>query len=192
MMLWSIVKVFGDLIFCDILKRSDQKLWMNKMLNELTFRASTKADSVYIKEIMEQYWGGEPLLVRDKNYYPSTLPGFFAFSGDELAGFLFYEPQGDDCEIVVFEVFNKHQGTGSRLLNLLITQAKKHSFKRIYLMTHNDNLDALRFYQRRGFSICGIRINSMDCARMLKPSIPLIGDYGIPIRDEIDLEMLNF
>jgi hypothetical protein len=56
-------------------------------------------------------------------------------------------------------------------------------------MTHNDNLDALRFYQRRGFSISGIRLNSMARARKIKPSIPLIGDYNIPIRDEIDLEM---
>jgi hypothetical protein len=26
-------------------------------------------------------------------------------------------------------------------------------------------------------------------ARRLKPSIPLVGDFGIPIRDEIELEL---
>lgn len=55
-------------------------------------------------------------------------------------------------------------------------------------MTHNDNLDALRFYQRRGFHICGIHLNSMAIARSIK-ACPEIGDYGIPVRDEIDLEL---
>lgn len=62
--------------------------------------------------------------------------------------------------------------------------------EKLLLTTHNDKLDALRFYQKHGFQICHIHINSMEKARKQKPSIPQFGDYGIPIRDEIDLEML--
>ncbi|WP_157452884.1 hypothetical protein [Brevibacillus sp. SKDU10] len=57
------------------------------------------------------------------------------------------------------------------------------------MMTTNDNLEALRFYQRRGFVITGIRINAVEIARQMKPTIP-VGDFGIPIRDEIDLEFV--
>jgi hypothetical protein len=54
--------------------------------------------------------------------------------------------------------------------------------------TTNDNLNALRFYQRRGFRITEVRPRAVDDARRLKPSIPIVGEYGIPIRDEIELE----
>lgn len=158
-------------------------------MTKINLRKSTDTDKDFIVKLMDEYWGGEPLIVRDKNYYPSELPGIFAESDNKLVGFLFYEIQGDDCEIVVFESLDKFQGIGTLLLEELVIAAKERLCKRIYLMTHNDNLDALRFYQRRGFSLCGIRFNSMDKARKIKSSIPLIGDHGIPIRDEIDLEM---
>ena len=32
--------------------------------------------------------------------------------------------------------------------------------------------------------------NAVDISRELKPEIPLLGDYSIPIKHEIELEML--
>jgi ribosomal protein S18 acetylase RimI-like enzyme len=58
----------------------------------------------------------------------------------------------------------------------------------VRVTTTNDNLNALRFYQRRGFRIMGVHPGAVNEARRLKPSIPAIGAYGIPICDEIDLE----
>ena len=43
--------------------------------------------------------------------------------------------------------------------------------------------------QKRGFVISAIRTNVMEAQRKLKP-IPLLGNDGIEIRDEIELEML--
>ena len=55
-------------------------------------------------------------------------------------------------------------------------------------MTTNDNLSALRFYQRRGFRLVKIWPGAVDAARKsLKPTIPQVGQNGIPIHDEIDL-----
>ncbi len=57
------------------------------------------------------------------------------------------------------------------------------------MVTTNDNLDALRFYQRRGFTIAEIRRRAVDeSRRTLKPTIPDVGCFGIPVRDEIILE----
>ena len=58
---------------------------------------------------------------------------------------------------------------------------------RLLLVTTNDNIDALRFYQRRGLHILEVRPDGVARSREVKPSIPLIGSYGIPIRDEIVL-----
>jgi hypothetical protein len=68
--------------------------------------------------------------------------------------------------------------------------AKHKKCSRIYLMTTNDNLDALRFYQKRNFHICGVHIDSVKISRKIKPTIGMIGDFDIPVRDEIDLELI--
>ena len=58
------------------------------------------------------------------------------------------------------------------------------------MVTTNDNVDALRFYQRRGFRLVGLRAGGVDQSRAaLKPEIPLAGSYGIPLRDELELEL---
>lgn len=49
--------------------------------------------------------------------------------------------------------------------------------------------NAIRFYQKRGFDMIKIHHNAVDVARKLKPSIPILGDFGIPIKHEIEFEM---
>ena len=58
----------------------------------------------------------------------------------------------------------------------------------ISLITTNDNLHALKFYQKRGYCLIEILRNAVEKARAYKPSIPLIGNDGIPIRDELRLQ----
>ena len=62
--------------------------------------------------------------------------------------------------------------------------------RRLWLITTNDNVDALRFYQRRGFRLVRVHAGAVDRSRAaLKPGIPEAGDHGIPLRDELELEM---
>lgn len=158
--------------------------------NFIQIREANKDDSKVITALMDQHWGGEPLVVRAKKYFPSQLPGIIAYNHDSIAGFLFYTITDVEIEIIVFEVFDKFKGLGSKILDKLKELARSKGIKRIFLMTNNDNIDALRFYQRRGFHICGIHLNSVELSRKIKPSIGYIGEYGIPLRDEIDLELL--
>lgn len=159
-------------------------------MKDITIRLTTPNDAELVANLMEKHWGGEPLVIRAKNYYPSKLDGMVAVKGEEIIGFLFYETQGVTLEIIVFEVFDKLQGIGTKMLQQLKRIAKENGCNKIYLMTNNDNLDALRFYQRRGFHICGIHLDSMKESRKMKPGIPMTGEYGIPLRDEIDLELI--
>ena len=136
-------------------------------MNAFTMRLTTPDDAEMVSGLMEKHWGGEPLVIRAQNYYPSKLEGILALSGDKIIGFLFFAVQGKSCEIVVFEVFNKFQGIGTKVLEKLKIIAKVKGCNRIYLMTNNDNLDALRFYQRRDFHICAIHIDSVKVARKM-------------------------
>ncbi len=156
----------------------------------LKIRPSETADNKWLEELMNRDWGGLPLVIRGSQYYPSQLEGVIAENESGIAGFLFYEVRKRDCEIIVFDVFDKLKGTGTLLLDKLKDIAKSKNCARIYLMTTNDNLDALRFYQKRGFHICGIHVDSVKMSRKIKPTIGMIGDYDIPVRDEIDLELI--
>jgi len=158
--------------------------------SDLVIRRSEASDAPLVRSFMEERWGGEPLVINCKFYHPSTLPGFLVFHKDELIGCLIYELQEAEREIIVFEIVDRHQGIGSRLLRQFIVEAAKEGCRRVHLMTTNDNLDALRFYQRRGFTLCGIRLGASAAAREIKPSLIETGDYGIPVRDEILLEMI--
>ena len=159
-------------------------------MTDFTLRLTTTEDMDLTRQLMEQYWGGEPLVIRAKKYYPSKLDGIIATRENKIIGFLFYEIEGTSCEIVVFEALEKFKGIGTAILNKLKNIVKEKGCNRIFLMTNNDNLDALRFYQRRGFHICGIHLDSVKTSRKVKPEIPMTGDYGIPLRDEIDLELM--
>ena len=58
------------------------------------------------------------------------------------------------------------------------------------VVTTNDNVLALGFYQRRGFGLVALRTGAVDKARRdLKPEIPELGQSGIPIHDEIELSL---
>ena len=156
----------------------------------LKIRPAASADNKWLEELMNRDWGGLPLVIRGKKFYPSQLDGIIAENENGIAGFLFYEVRDKDCEIIVFEVFDKFKGTGTSILDNLKEVAKDKKCQRIYLMTTNDHLDALRFYQKRGFHICGIHIDSVKDSRKIKPTIGMTGDHDIPVRDEIDLEFL--
>lgn len=73
---------------------------------------------------------------------------------------------------------------------MALSRAKRDGLTRVVLFTTNDNLHALRFYQKRGFDMVQIHRNAVEQARTLKPEIPLIGMDNIPLRHEIELEML--
>jgi len=66
-------------------------------------------------------------------------------------------------------------------------KTKRHRLKRLTLITTNDNVHALAFYQKRGFRLERIVTDAVNVVRLEKPSIPLIGNNGIPLHDEIVL-----
>lgn len=173
-----------------IMEGNDEVFKKYKILHDdLVIRHTTENDSTLIQELMEKYWGGEPLIVNGEKYYPSKLPGFLLEQAGKIQGFLFYTVHDAIYEIIVFEVFNKFTGLGTIMLNKFVQLVKNQQGSKIQVMTTNDNLDALRFYQRRGFIIQGIRLNVLENSRKMKPTIPAFGDYNILLRDEIQLEL---
>ncbi len=156
---------------------------------ECILRKSTPADSALVQSLITENWGGEPLYIRGEPFFPSRLPGILACSGNKVDGYLFYEIKNQQLEVVIVTVFDKYKGLGTKLLEAARKIAEEQNCTRLFLMTTNDNVDALRFYQTRGFSIYKIVVGALALTRKLMPHLSYLGRYGIPRRDEIYLEM---
>jgi GNAT superfamily N-acetyltransferase len=111
--------------------------------------------------------------------------------GGRLLGVLTYVVDRDraQCEVLTLHAVQQWRGVGTALLQLVEQVAAQQGCGRLWLVTTNDNVDALRFYQRRGFRLAALRRGAVDDGRArLKPEIPTVGDYGIPLRDELELD----
>lgn len=156
---------------------------------DITIQPLNIADREWVSQFMLEHWGSNKVVSRGVVYYPQNLPGFVALYESEKVGLVTYNITGVSCEIVTINSIRPFSGIGTALIEAVRDIAIKFGCKRLWLITTNDNMNALRFYQRRGFVLVTIHRNALELSRKLKPEISLIGDHGIPLRDEIELEM---
>jgi GNAT superfamily N-acetyltransferase len=126
---------------------------------------------------------GDPMIARGERWPLCECDILIAGSGEGIAAVC-----GRDrpiAEIVAIEAFDRRRGVGTALIGAIVAHFR--GSRPIRLSTTNDNLDALRLYKRRDFTLAALRPGAVTAARVAKTSIPLVGDYGVEIRDEIDL-----
>jgi ribosomal protein S18 acetylase RimI-like enzyme len=124
-----------------------------------------------------------------KVWRPAELDGLIAVDDTEVVGVLTYEVVPPDAvEIVTIDTLRPHAGIGTALLDAAEQIAIELGAERLVLTTTNDNIDAIRFYQRRGFRLTVLRPGEVARSRELKPEIPLVGAYDIPLTDELELQ----
>jgi N-acetylglutamate synthase-like GNAT family acetyltransferase len=159
------------------------------MDSQIIIRPTSTADRSWMREFIEEHWGDEKVVVHGTILYPAELLGFAAEHNGAIVGLVTYHIQEDGCEITSLDSTEEGMGIGTALLESVIWTATEADCNRLWLITTNDNLNALSFYQKRGFRLAAIYPGAVDNARMVKPSIPLAGENGIPIHDEIELEL---
>jgi len=137
--------------------------------------------------LMVEFWGSELQVVHQSVYRPAELPGLIAERAGRVVGLLTYQVSEEMLEVVTLNAIERRTGVGTILMEAVAADARQLRCHEIRLTTTNDNLDAIRFYQRRGLRLVALRPSAVDRARLEKPEIPRVGDYGIPLRDEIDL-----
>jgi GNAT superfamily N-acetyltransferase len=154
-----------------------------------TIRPLGPNDAAWLKAYITNLWGAEITVVHGVVYKPAELGGFVAMRDDAYIGQITYNIEGTNCEIVTLNSELSGVGVGSALIAAVRDVAIQQACTRLWLITTNDNLNALKFYQKRGFRIVAVHSGAVDKARKLKSEIPLIGDDGIPLHDEIELAM---
>lgn len=153
----------------------------------MVVRPVQEGDRPTVEWLTTQLWGAPEVVVHDDVFYPAALPGFIAERAGRIAGLVTFDVRPGLLEIVTINALEQQTGIGTLLIEAVRAEAKHRGCREITLTTTNDNIGALRFYQRRGFRLAALRAGAVDRSRLRKPEIPRTGDYGIPLRDEIDL-----
>jgi len=155
----------------------------------IEYRQLTDDDLPRLRKFWKENWGDEFVVGHGVVYTPDGLDGFVAWDGNDWVGLVTYTFLGEDCEIVSIDSTLEGQGIGTKLMEAVVAEARKKNCRRMFLVTTNDNLNALSFYQKRGFEMVKVNRGAVNESRKIKPSIPLIGMNNIPLRDEIELEI---
>lgn len=154
----------------------------------IEIRSASDVDRETLRRHLIESWHSEEVVAHGELYRPLDLPGFVALEAGEIRGHVTYRIVGGECEIMSIDARPPRAGVGTRLMEAAEDAARAAGCQRVWLVTTNDNLDALRFYQRRGYRLSALRPGSVDEGRRLKPELPEVGSYGIPMRDELELE----
>jgi GNAT superfamily N-acetyltransferase len=151
-------------------------------------RALGEADREMVAAFCRRRWGSERAVSRGRVFHIAELPGFVALSdGGEIEGLVTYLAEGAGCEVVSLDAVQQGVGIGTALLERAVEAARAAGCRQMQLVTTNDNMRALRFYQRRGFRLVALHPGALERSRQLKPEIPETGLHGIPLNDELVL-----
>lgn len=157
---------------------------MEYNIEEITEKNRQRVNDILINE-----WEATDIIIRGKVIDGTKLDGFLAVKDSEIMGLITYMIENNECEIVSLNSFEENKGIATRLINIVKELAIKKKCTRLKLITTNDNIRGIEFYQKRGFVFANIYINAIEVSRKLKPEIPLYADNGLPIRDEIEFEI---
>lgn len=161
-------------------------------MNYKAFNVCEKKDSDNntIADFITENWGSPRSVSKGKVYEVRKLPGFICKENDRIVGLITYHIENRECEIVTLDSKINNKGLGTELINRVIEKAKDSGCKRLWLITTNDNAHAIKFYQKRGFEWNAFYKDAMQISRKLKPEIPEFGNDGIPIKHEIEFELI--
>ena len=135
-------------------------------------------------------WFSTDMSVRGEIIDGTKLDGFLLQEDSKIIGLVTYKFYENICEIISLDSKKENIGIGSALLKEAEKVATDNDCKKMRLITTNDNMRALQFYQKRGYCLTKLYPNAMDEVRKVKPSVPELGDNDIPLRDEIELEKI--
>lgn len=152
-------------------------------------RPVEERDRPWMAGFLAERWGSAEIVTRGRVHAADRCEGIVAESAGERIGLVTFRFEGGECELVSLDSVREGTGVGGALLDGAIGRAREEGCRRLWLITTNDNLAAVRFYQKRGLRLRAVYPNAMEESRRIKPEIPRTGRDGIPLRDEIEMEI---
>lgn len=143
-----------------------------------------------VNKFIKKNWYSTDMFVGGDIIDMTTIDGIVVYEEGKIVALETYRIKDKECEIISLDSLKEGQGIGTELINRVIQIAKDNLCKRVKVITTNDNIHAIEFYQKRGFDMFKLYHNAVNRARQMKPSIPLLGDNNIFINHEIEFQFL--
>lgn len=143
-----------------------------------------------INAFLKEHWYATTMVLRGDILDMTRAEGFFVEEDGAILALLTYRFDGTIFEILSLDSLRENEGTGTRMVAEAVRRAKALGAEKIVVITSNDNMRAMGFYQKRGFDLVKLYRNGLDAARRLKPDIPMVGRDNIPLRHELEFEMI--
>lgn len=160
------------------------------METDLEFGQIDSSNRHIINKFIMNHWYSTDMVIRGQIIDMTQVNGIVVYSASKIVGLVTYTISNDICEITSLDSIMKNKGIGTELVNRVIEIARQTLCQKVILVTTNDNINVIRFYQKRGFDMARLYHNAIDISRKLKPSIPETGDNDIPLKHEIEFEYI--
>lgn len=136
-----------------------------------------------------KHWGSEKIVSKGKITDASEISKVLVKDiNNKIVGLATFSVNNNTCELISIDSEKQRKGIGTKMIKLIEKTVKEKGAKRIWLITTNDNYEAVIFYVKNGYRLVEIHKDALDISRKLKPQIPFIGKYGIPLQDEWEFE----
>ena len=158
----------------------------------MSIREINEENREKVVSFFREHWGSSEMVISSGIYQCEKLNGFIFEDNKQIIGLVTYviKDYENEIEIISLDSLSEGKGIGSALIEKVENIARQKQIHIVSLITTNDNLNALKFYQKRGYRIISVISDAVNKARKLKPSIPLIGNDGIPLKDELILKKI--
>jgi GNAT superfamily N-acetyltransferase len=155
---------------------------MQEKVQEYTFQQIDETNRAQANAFISKHWLSTIMIIRGKEIDMTAVDGILVLDNTDVIGLITYILHNSNCEITSLDSLIENHGIATALINRVTETTKRHSCKKLLVLTTNDNTHALRFYQKRGFDIVRFHRNALARSRELKPEIPLRGVDNIPLR----------
>ncbi len=182
---------YSSSLIYGLLKRE----YLNRLETNLTYaiEAPQEGNIPEIEEFLADHWCSFMMVTKGKLTNAAQIPRIVIRAANgRLVGLLTYsiDRENQSCEIVSLNSELKGSGIGTKLIEMAEFAARENGCRRVWLITTNDNPEAAAFYVKRGYRLVAVHKDALERSRELKPQIPLIGKYGLPLADEWEFEKI--
>ena len=151
----------------------------------------TPDDRSWVAEMLRQEWASTSVARLGEVIDAAALPGYLAIlDGGRRVGLLLVDVRDRDYEVVAISTTEPRRGIGRALMERCLAEARSAGCRRVWLVTTNNNVAAIAFYQQMGMDLRALHRHAVAQARELKPSIPVRDAAGQPIDHELEFELL--
>lgn len=156
---------------------------------EPVFDIRPMADRSELENLLRLRWSDGAVFVRGRMLRPHDVEALGACLDGRLQGVATWRVEDGLFYMLTVNNITDQRGVASALLDRVLAMAREQGFSSLRVVISNDNWPALRFYQKRGFHLVALHVGVVDAMRREFPSIPERGVEGIPMRDELELEI---